>query len=96
MAYETDIQLSSQIKALKIDLGTAYETAEVFINEQAAGVKLCKPYVFDLSKFIKEGTNKIRIEVTNTLGTKVRGGLDHYLPIEPFGVEGPIKMLIGK
>ena len=96
VAYETDIQLSSQIKALKIDLGTAYETAEVFINEQAAGVKLCKPYVFDLSKFIKEGTNKIRIEVTNTLGTKVRGGLDHYLPIEPFGVEGPIKMLIGK
>ena len=34
---------------------------------------------------------QIAIEITNTLGTQIRDAISHYLPIEPFGIEGPVK-----
>ncbi len=82
------------LKRAALDLGTAYETAEVFVNGTSAGVRLCRPYAFDLTPYIREGENELAIEVTNTLGTKVRDALSHYLPIEPFGVAGPLSLTV--
>lgn len=82
------------LKRAVLDLGTAYETAEVFVNGTSAGVRLCRPYAFDLTPYIREGENELAIEVTNTLGTKVRDALSHYLPIEPFGVAGPLSLTV--
>lgn len=90
VAYETTVELEKGVGAARIHLGTAYETAEVFVNGVSAGVRICAPYRFDLSGLLKQGSNVLRIEVTNTLGTQIRSGIDHYLPIEPFGVEGPV------
>lgn len=70
-----------------VKLGEVYETAEVFVNGQSAGVRICKPYEFDVSGLIQSGENEIAIEVTNTLGTTVRDALSHYLMIEPFGIK---------
>lgn len=86
----------SEVTHMLLDLGNVYETAEVFVNEISAGIRLCKPYVFDITPYIKHGENTLSIEVTNTLGTQIRDGLSHYLPIEPFGVEGPVKLMIEK
>ncbi len=77
-----------------LDLGNVYETAEVFVNGMSAGVKLCRPYVFDLTPLLKVGKNRLAIEVTNTLGTTVRDALSHYLPMEPFGIEGPVRLTV--
>ena len=90
VAYEAVLELEKTAATARIDLGTVYETAEVFVNGVSAGVRICAPYLFELSGRLKQGINVLRIEVTNTLGTQIRGGLDHYLPIEPFGVEGPV------
>lgn len=93
--YTAKIQIP-QMKKILLDLGNAYETAEVFGNGISAGVRLCKPYVFDLTSSLKEGLNQLSIEVTNTLGTEVRDALSHYLPIEPFGIEGEVRLLVEK
>ncbi len=77
-----------------LDLGEAHETAEVFLNGVSAGVRLCKPYTFELGSLLKPGKNELSIEITNTLGTAVREPLSHYLVIEPFGVQGPVKFKI--
>lgn len=77
----------------QLDLGNAYETAEVFVNGTSAGVRICKPYQFALTGLLKDGENHLTIDVTNTLGTQVRDPLSHYLPIEPFGVEGPVLLV---
>lgn len=77
-----------------LDLGEVYETAEVFVNGRSAGVRLCRPYRFDLSGMLLRGKNELAIEVTNTLGTAVRDVLSHYLAIEPFGVQGPAVLRI--
>lgn len=84
------------VKRAFLDLGNAYETAEVFVNGSSAGVKLCRPYVFDLTPYLIEGENQLSIEVTNTLGTEIRDALSHYLPIEPFGIEGPVTLMAEK
>ena len=93
--YSAKIQIP-RMKKILLDLGNVYETAEVFGNGISAGVRLCKPYVFDLTYSLKEGLNQLSIEVTNTLGTEVRDALSHYLPIEPFGIEGEVRLLVKK
>ena len=75
-----------------LNLGTVYEIAEVLVNNKSVGVKLCPPYVFDLTGLVEQGDNLLRVEVTNTLGTQIRDGLSQYLVIEPFGVEGPVTL----
>ena len=39
---------------------------------------------------------QLAVEVTNTLGTQMRDAISHYLPIEPFGVEGMVHLYMGK
>lgn len=84
VAYECKISLPSDTKS--IDLGTPYETAEVFVNGQSAGRRYSSPYRFDIGALVSEGENTLRIEVTNTLGSQVLDPLSQYLVIEPFGL----------
>ena len=53
------------------------EAAVVYVNEQRAGAVWCPPYKLDVTKFIKPGANKIRIEVANTAMNYMAG---HSLP----------------
>ena len=94
--YEGTIQLKNTDteRSVQLDLGNAYETAEVFANGHSAGVRICRPYQFDLTGLLREGENQLAVEVTNTLGTQMRDAISHYLPIEPFGVEGMVHLYI--
>lgn len=93
VAYQTTVTLEEAETVIGLDLGTTYEVAEVFVNGKSAGIKLAPPYHFDTAGLFKDGENDLRIEVTNTLGTVFRGGLNQYLLIEPFGLAGEIKLL---
>ncbi|NBH81359.1 hypothetical protein D7X88_00250 [bacterium C-53] len=89
--YEASMNFHPEDANYVIDLGNVYETAEIFVNQASAGVRLCMPYQFDVTSLLREGENQIAIEITNTLGTQIRDAISHYLPIEPFGIEGPVK-----
>ena len=89
LRYETIVKMPVNGKTV-LEIENAYETVEVFVNGRSAGVRLSKPYRFDLSEFLEDGKNKLAIEVTNTLGTTIRDAISHYLPIEPFGIDGEI------
>lgn len=91
--YSFPVNLSWNMKFLAVlDLGEVFETAEVKVNGISAGLRLCRPYRFDLTGLLKKGENQITIEVTNCLGTALRDPISHYLMIEPFGIEGPVVM----
>jgi len=92
VSYETVFTIEEAFGDVFLDLGTVYEIAEVFVNNKTAGVKLCPPYVFDLTGLVEQGEHLLRVEVTNTLGTQIRDGLSQYLVIEPFGIEGPVTL----
>lgn len=92
VSYSTNLTLNKANDIIEIELGPTFEIAEVFVNEVSAGVNIAPPYCFDVSGLFRDGENELRIEVTNTLGTEFRGGLNQYLMIEPFGLIGDIKM----
>ncbi len=73
-----------------LNLGEAFETAEVFVNGKSAGVCICPPYRVEITEQLAEGRNALTIEVTNTLGNENKDFLSHYTPIEPFGLLGPV------
>lgn len=86
VAYETNFELKDACSSLYLKMNYAYEVAEVFVNGQTVKTAICPPYQFDISEFVKEGVNSLRIEITNTLGTQVRDAMSQYLVIEPFGL----------
>lgn len=92
VSYSTSLTLNKANDIIEIELGPTFEIAEVFVNDVSAGVNIAPPYCFDVSGLFRDGENELRIEVTNTLGTEFRGGLNQYLMIEPFGLIGDIKV----
>ena len=50
-----------------LEITDAYEGVEVFINEETLGIQVAPPFHYDISSNLKEGMNKIRIEVATTL-----------------------------
>jgi hypothetical protein len=67
--YRQDVQLGSAHLQGRIvlDLGYVRNVAEVFVNGKAAGVKLARPFRFDVTRLLRTGSNQVEIKVANTL-----------------------------
>jgi hypothetical protein len=67
--YRTHISLNKgHLKGkVLLDLGNVTTVAEVHMNGQSAGVRLARPFQFDVTNLVKEGENEIQIKVANTL-----------------------------
>ncbi len=50
-----------------LDLGAVNTTAEVTVNGQNVGVRLARPYRFDITGQAREGENELEVTVYNTL-----------------------------
>ncbi len=79
---------------LYLDLGKVANIAEVKLNGIPCGIAWTYPYRVDITKAIKQGSNELTIEVTNTWANRMIG--DHRLPEEkritrttaPYRLEG--------
>ncbi|BBI34800.1 glycosylhydrolase-like jelly roll fold domain-containing protein [Cohnella abietis] len=91
--YECEIACVEPHGPLWLDLGQVYETAEVWVNGKTAGVKLCAPYVWDISEFWMQGTNALVIEVTNTLAKDQQDWFSKFVQQEPSGMLGPVRLI---
>ncbi|MCM2981666.1 glycoside hydrolase [Niallia circulans] len=91
--YEITFTLKDkESKYYYLDLGDVYEIAEVFVNEYKAGTKIAKPYKFDVTDYLKEGINSLRVDVTNTLGTMQKDYLSQYRVLQPSGLLGNVSL----
>lgn len=50
-----------------LDLGMVKTCAEVHVNGKLAGVRLARPFRFEITDLVREGENEIQIRVVNTL-----------------------------
>jgi hypothetical protein len=91
--YETTFDWAPSHGAVVVDLGQVYETAEVWLNGQAAGVRICPPYRLEVDRLLVPGTNTLVIEVTNTLVKEQRDYLSRFAQQEPSGLLGPVQLL---
>jgi hypothetical protein len=77
-----------------LNVGKVANIAEVFVNGVNCGIVWTAPYTIDITKALKQGTNALAIEVTNTWANRIIG--DQRLPESkritktnaPFRLEG--------
>ena len=61
--YTTRFSLEKTATKYVLDLGEVYYTAEVFINGNAVGKRVWKPFRFDITDYVKSGENVMEIRV---------------------------------
>ncbi|MBM3498466.1 MAG: hypothetical protein FJX74_07315 [Armatimonadetes bacterium] len=86
--YERVIDLPPEYAAerLFLDLGEVGACASVTINGKDAGLRLCRPYRFDLGEHVRKARNRLQITVANTLASAGDSPA-------PAGVIGPVRLL---
>jgi hypothetical protein len=88
--YETTFEWQQSAQKVTLDLGAVYETAEVWVNGQPAGVRICPPYRFPVGPLLRAGENVLVVEVTNTLVKQQQDFLSRFAQQEPSGLLGPV------
>ena len=88
LRYSISIQDKPEAENIMLDLGDAFETAEVFVNEKPAGVRVCPPYHFNVGDLLNGTVNEIVIDITGT-NRDLSSQTSMY---EPFGLLGPVKL----
>jgi len=93
--YETRLSLP-ECSAAALIIDDVYETAEVFINGNSAGIITAQPYKFEIGKLIEKGENTIVIETATTLerlakttGTDI-ASMNAPAPLSPTGIVGEV------
>ena len=96
--YEKSFTINdvSPEKMYSLDLGYVGECATVFVNGIKCGDKIAPPYVFDISKALNPGSNKLVIEVTTHYGYELRGPLSKFMLFEPAGLLGKVVVKISE
>ncbi|MDO3408943.1 glycosyl hydrolase [Saccharibacillus sp. CPCC 101409] len=89
--YETEFEWNAPAGGgAALDLGEVYETAEVWLNGEYAGVRICPPYRLEIGNLLRPGSNTLAVEVTNTLVKERRDLLSAFAQQEPGGLLGPV------
>jgi len=89
--YETGFAWNQAGASAWLDLGDVYETAEVWLNGQRCGLRICPPYLFELQG-LRPGQNRLVIEVTNTLAKQQQDVLSRFTMQDPSGLLGPVEV----
>lgn len=80
--YSKEIGIPSDLiggeTELYLDLGRVEEVADVYLNNQHAGILWKPPFRINITGFAQAGTNKLVIEVTNLWANRLAG--DQKLP----------------
>lgn len=95
--YEKEILLDRKPAVCFVKAGQVYENMRVYVNEKEAGFVLAPPYQLDISDYVKEGANKLVIEVLTTpardqLVCDVPPFDFSYEAMEATGMVGPVEL----
>jgi hypothetical protein len=76
-----------------LDLGQVLVAAEVFVNGESVGVRLARPFSFDLTDKVRKGENTISVHVANTIAPHYQTIPAQNLgPVES-GLIGPVRLM---
>ncbi len=92
--YEFTAQAKKNAAYLKLE--KVGENARVFVNGVDCGIAVCAPFVYDISKAVKEGENEVVVEVFTTLANSERDPVSMFIPLAPTGMHGKVELLYVK
>ncbi len=75
-----------------LDLGQVLAAAEVVVNGEPAGVRLARPFKFELTGLLEEGANTIEVRVANTIAPHYLTIPSHNLGPTDSGLLGPVRL----
>jgi hypothetical protein len=98
--YEKTIMIDSE-KYQYINLGDVQGVSELTLNGELIGVKWYGAHIYDISKAIKKGENKLTIKLTTIIGNYVKSLSDNQVAqawtrhqdFYPMGILGPVTMM---
>ena len=91
-----------------LDLGHVADLAEVYVNGEYCGAAWKEPYLVDISKAVKPGSNSLEVKVANVWVNRLIGdeqpgatrigwtdarGFNGQEPLLPAGLLGPVKVI---
>ena len=88
--YEAIWEVDLSDKYSFLEVVRVGETAELWINDEACGTVIARPWRFDIRGRLKSGNNRLRIEVRSNLSYKMRDFMSTFLPLQPLGLIGDI------
>ena len=59
----------------------------VVLNGKALGWRICNPFSYDISEYMKLGVNSIEITIGNTLANVMKDRLSQYNSLTPLGID---------
>ena len=97
--YEKEFELKSVPEAAFFTAEQVFDVMRLTVNDRDAGVCLTRPWRMEVTGLLKEGTNRITVEIANTPG---RDQLNYPAPpfdffheaLEPGGMAGKIALLV--
>jgi hypothetical protein len=93
--YSTVFKLTKEeAKAsVTVDLGSVVATAEISVNGDKVAVLVAPPWKADITKYLKEGENKLEVLVYNTLANHYQTVPSRYRGSPMSGLIGPVCLL---
>jgi hypothetical protein len=81
-------------EAIRLDAGSVEEIADLKVNGKTAGIRICPPYVWDITNLAKPGQNSIELDITNRTATRWADEFSHGSAVS--GLLGPVQVLKGQ
>ncbi|WP_406015725.1 hypothetical protein OG520_34575 [Streptomyces sp. NBC_00984] len=99
--YGREVTVPAEVVAGQVwlDLGRVRGTAEVRVGGVAAGVRVCSPYVFDLTGLVVPGANALEITVFGTLAPHLDATSPTHFVFpgqRVSGLLGPVRLRTGR
>ena len=94
--YSTKFTLNEFENNVHLRIHADGQTVEVSVNGKPAQLKICHPFVFDISDKVCEGENSLEITLCNTLANRIDEKYTAYLPVYAGGMIDAPEIYIGK
>ena len=93
VAQVLELDAADVHRKTELDLGHVLVAAELLVNGKSVGVRLARPFRFDLTGSLRAGKNTIEVRVANTIAphyTVTRNA--HNLGPTASGLIGPVRL----
>ena len=92
MKYTFELDIDKDAKRVFLDLGEVGQNATLAVNGTDCGIRITKPYAFEITNAVREGKNSFEVVVSNTLVRDTPDFFSQFLLLAPSGLLGGIKL----
>lgn len=90
MRYTFTFTVEDIVGRVYLDLGRVGQNARLAVNGVDCGIRISRPYLYDVTDAVAPGVNTATVVVSNTLVRRERDYFSRFLPLAPAGLLGEV------